>query len=144
MDTTPQYSLRFPPPENPGVEFDTMLDFLDSEQKICVYTPGDDHPIREANRLSRRLFDWARGQPGLESGQMARCIVLFEEAQNFIPEGFVVEGWDLKTTAQDTSRLIYGESEVRLRVHPGIAENRDGDQIGAQPVQYPVRLSGGR
>jgi uncharacterized protein len=71
-----------------------------------VSNSDDGTTIREGNELSQLVFDWARILPPPDPEATARCLIVFEEAQSFVPEGFVVDDWNLKATAQDTSRII--------------------------------------
>lgn len=108
VDNTGQYAQRFPPPDHAHVEPATLQAYLASDSHLAVYTPdAAEHTIREGKALAEALFSWAKSQPPQEPEALARCVVIFEEAQNFVPEQFVIaDDWNLKQTAQDTSRII--------------------------------------
>lgn len=107
VDTTGQYGRRFPAAESQHIVLNQVGNFLDGASTLAVYTPDpNQHTITEGKALANTVFQWAKGQPPMEPGDLARCVIIFEEAQNFVPEQFVVDDWGLKATAQDTSRII--------------------------------------
>jgi hypothetical protein len=107
VDTTGQYERRFPPPLGAPTTVTALLAFLQGPDRIALVSPDPDrHTIEEGKDVAQTVFEWCRSEPPLEIGQPARVVILFEEAQNFVPEGFVVDDWNLKAIAQDTSRII--------------------------------------
>jgi hypothetical protein len=107
VDTTGQYGRRFPPPAHAQVTLASLAAFLSGSTALAVYTPNPhNHTIDEGKWLAQTLFNWARGLPTLDPDALPRCVVIFEEAQNFVPEQFVVDDWALKAASQDTSRII--------------------------------------
>lgn len=107
VDTTGQYARRFPHPVAMAHTIGTLHAFLQGDDQIAVVSPDPNrHTVFEGNDLAEAALIWCRSQPPLKDVQPARVVILFEEAQNFVPEGFVVDGWDLKAKAQDTSRII--------------------------------------
>lgn len=107
VDPTNQYAARFKPDGHPSISWASLDDFLAGDATIGIYDPADDTDgITEANRLARKLYEWGKQQGPVEIGEGSRCVVVFEEAQNFVPETFVVNDWDLKAKAQDTSLVV--------------------------------------
>lgn len=105
IDQTGQYSDRFPGApvlQNTG-EVDA---FLSGQEGMAVLTPEATDPVTVVNAVARRLLDRYRQEGGLASDELARCVVIIDEAQNFVPEGFVINDWELKAKAQDTSRVL--------------------------------------
>lgn len=106
VDTTDQYRKRFGESAQ-GIDYESITQFLDSDHKLAVYRPdADKSTILDGRALSKRVFEWAKTQPELKEEDPARLVLIFEEAQNFVPEGFVVDEWALKTASQETSRII--------------------------------------
>lgn len=105
VDLTGQYATRFPTAvaANNANEVDAFLRGTDT---LAVCTPAHASAILVANAVARKTYAWASEQGALDPGLPARCVIVFEEAQNFIPEAFVVNDWDLKAKAQDTSLVV--------------------------------------
>jgi len=105
LDLTGQYGTRFPHAvtTTSAAEVDA---FLGGEERMAICTPAHGTAIAVANAVVRTAYRWASGQPPPDPGALARCVVLLEEAQNFIPEAFVINDWELKAKAQDTSLVV--------------------------------------
>jgi DNA helicase HerA-like ATPase len=105
VDSTGQYARRF--------RGATSLTTRDAAGFVSAGGGGigivelDSDSILQGKALAEALFRWAKGS-GLrvEPDKPAHCVVVFEEAQNLVPEGFVVDKWELKTAAQSTSQII--------------------------------------
>lgn len=107
VDATGQYRQRFPEPEHAHVSEGAVKDFLDGDKRIAVYSlDPKQNAIDETNKLAKAVFKWASGKPYFQADENARCVLLLEEAHNYIPEGFQIDDWRLKAAAQDTSRLL--------------------------------------
>lgn len=107
VDTTGQYSTRFKDEGAQFITFGTTQAFLESNGMLAIYRPDPaKKTISEGNELARNLFEWAKTQPELEEDSPARLVLMFEEAQNFVPETFVIDDWGLKAESQATSRII--------------------------------------
>lgn len=107
VDSTGQYAVAFPPGTAAQIAKGSVSTFLSGSENIAVYSPDVARDsIAEGKELATNLFNWARGQPTLQPSDPARVVLLFEEAQNYVPEGFVVESFKRKEMAQDTSRLV--------------------------------------
>ncbi|HEV2755995.1 MAG TPA: DUF87 domain-containing protein [Actinomycetota bacterium] len=107
VDTTGQYSTRFKAEEAEEITFDTTKPFLDSGKPLAVYRPDTSKvTITEGKALAENLFKWAKAQPKLGEDDRARLVLMFEEAQNFVPETFVIDECKLKAESQATSRII--------------------------------------
>jgi hypothetical protein len=107
VDTTGQYATRFKDEGAADITFGTTKAFLDSEDVLAIYRPDPaQNTISEGNKLARNLFDWAKAEPELGEDDPARLVLMFEEAQNFVPETFVIDDWGLKAESQATSRII--------------------------------------
>lgn len=105
VDLTGQYLERFPTAVQATAVADVQS-FLDGPDSIAVCAPNRGEAINTANKTARTVYDWASLQPKIKNTDAARCVVLFEEAQNFVPENFVVDDWALKAKAQDTSQVV--------------------------------------
>ena len=106
LDLTGQYRTRFDDAVVASKVPD-IIDFLNGQQEICICSPKKAEAIALANRISKACYDWAESQePPLGPWSPARAVLVLEEAHNYIPEQFVINDWDLKATAQDTSRVI--------------------------------------
>jgi uncharacterized protein len=107
VDTTGQYLTRFKNEEADEITYDTTQAFLASDRVLAIYRPDpEQNTISEGRKLSHGLFTWAKSQPNLGEDAPARLVVMFEEAQNFVPETFVIDDFKLKAESQATSRII--------------------------------------
>lgn len=105
IDQTGQYAARFTEAE--VVRRGGCVAFLDGASSIAVYELDPARsPINEVNELAANLKNRFAGMDPLEPGAPARCVLVLEEAHNFVPESFVIDDWDLKARAQNTSQLI--------------------------------------
>ena len=105
LDQTGQYLSCFPDAEEPG-NVAGLKTFLASDKTMAIMRPSGMSPIKFANQIVRATLEWATAQGTLDADLLARCVVLLEEAQNFIPETFVVNEFELKAAAQDTSLVV--------------------------------------
>lgn len=107
VDTTGQYSTRFKDEGAQQIVFGAVKPFLDATEMLAIYRPDPaKNTISEGNELAKNLFNWAKAQPELAEDSPARLVLMFEEAQNFVPETFVIDDWALKAESQATSRII--------------------------------------
>jgi hypothetical protein len=105
VDQTGQYGTRFPDaPVLRGLK--DAQQFLTGADQIAVLTPHAQNPIEVINTLARGLLEEFRDQGPLEPAAMARCVVMLDEAHNFVPEAFVIDDWGLKAKAQNTSMVL--------------------------------------
>jgi Helicase HerA, central domain len=106
VDTTGQYSTRFKD-EARQIARGAVKPFLDSVEMLAIYRPDPGtNTISEGKELAENLFNWAKSQPELAEDAPARLVLMFEEAQNFVPETFVIDDFSLKAKSQATSRII--------------------------------------
>lgn len=105
VDLTGQYAVRFPDAVTVAT-IEELDAFVSGEGTMAIVVLGDGSPITKVNRVARRLQGWASELPPPEPEAPARCVLVLEEAQNFVPEAFVVNDWDLKAKAQDTSLVV--------------------------------------
>jgi uncharacterized protein len=105
VDLTGQYQQRFPKAVAAS-SASAVRTFLEGDDWVAICSPAHGTAINTANAVARTAYDWAAAQGAPSPGAPARCVVLLEEAQNFIPEAFVVNDWDLKAKAQDTSLVV--------------------------------------
>jgi uncharacterized protein len=105
LDQTGQYLTCFADAVEPA-NVTELQAFLTSDQSMAIMRPSGMSPITFANQVVRAAHEWAAAQGTLDANIQARCVVLMEEAQNFIPETFVVNEWDLKAAAQNTSLVV--------------------------------------
>ncbi|HEX2058981.1 MAG TPA: DUF87 domain-containing protein [Actinomycetota bacterium] len=109
VDSTGQYWTRFKDDGAVEIDHDATATFLASDDVLAVYRPNASSfksPISEGRKLSSDLLIWAKDQPALGEEAPARLVLMFEEAQNFVPESFVIDDFKLKTESQATSRII--------------------------------------
>lgn len=108
VDTTGQYRRRFDPAKCPDVPVANVIDFVSQDGGGIALVSLDPNAfsVLQARQLANLLFAWAKKQPTLEDDEPARCVLVFEEAQNYVPEWFVLENNAHKVAAQETSRII--------------------------------------
>jgi DNA helicase HerA-like ATPase len=113
VDTTGQYGRRFT--AAPRITIDDAPGFAaNAGGGIAILDLGE-NLIVQGNRLATKLFDWAKSSgQAVDPDLPAKCVVLLEEAQNVVPEGFVVDDWNLKAKAQDTSLKIMESRKYAL------------------------------
>lgn len=105
VDQTGQYARRFPAAPTLGLA--DVIAFLEgNDGNLALFDLGDNLPVSEVNKLARSAFEWVKKQPTLDADKPARCVLLFEEAHNYVPEAFVLNDWDLKAKVQDTSVVV--------------------------------------
>lgn len=103
VDQTGQYASRFP--DAPVRE--SVHGFLTaSEETVCIYDLGGKEPIAAVNALARSIHDWCVSEGSIGADAAARCVLVLEEAHNFVPETFVINDWELKAKAQNTSMVL--------------------------------------
>lgn len=107
-DLTGQYAERYI--DAPTIHYSELDEFLQDPSKgsvgICDFTTSSENPIIQANLLIRKCFEHVQSLPRLNQAKSARFVIVLEEAHNFIPEAFVIDGWDLKAKSQDTSKIF--------------------------------------
>lgn len=106
VDLTGQYQRRFPTAKalaNPG----DVVDFInDIDSQVGVLSPGNANPIEVMNKVARSALSACKLLGPLAPNAIARCVIVVDEAHNFVPETFVISNWDLKAMAQDTSMVL--------------------------------------
>lgn len=106
VDLTGQYSARFPSAPVLRSSGDVLTFYADPDADLAVLTPEGTNPIVVLNAVARALLRACHSQGPLEPTASARCVVVVDEAHNFIPETFVINDWDHKAKAQDTSMVL--------------------------------------